>query len=199
MTITYELGSSLYINITNRCTNHCTFCIRNQQDGVGSGNNLWLNREPTVEEVIADIQNRELAKYQELVFCGYGEPLIRTDDIIEICQKLKAQYHIPIRINTNGHANLICGKDITHLLAGLIDAISISMTAKNSQEYQAICRSDYGDKAFEAMLDFAFKCKPYIPKVVLSVVDVIPQEDIEACRAIAEGIGVKFRVRHFAE
>lgn len=199
MTITYELGNSLYINITNRCTNHCTFCVRNQQDGVGSGINLWLKQEPTVEEVITDIRNRELTNYQELVFCGYGEPMIRTDDIIKICQKLKALYNIPIRINTNGHANLIYGKDITPQLAGLIDAVSISLTAKDSGEYQAVCRSDYGGAAFDAMLDFAGKCKQHIPKVVLSVVDVISREDIAACRAIAEGLGVDFRVRHFAE
>jgi len=197
MTITYELGNSLYINITNRCTNHCSFCIRNSSDGVGSGIDLWLEREPTVEEVLKDIQTRDIFSYREFVFCGYGEPMMRVDDIIEICKKLKELYNIPIRINTNGHGNLIYGKDITPLLAGWVDYISISLNAKDAQAYQAICVSDYGERAFEAMLDFAAKCKKYVPKVALSVVDVMSREDIQACREIAERIGVDFRVRHY--
>lgn len=196
--ITYELGNSLYINVTNRCTNNCSFCVRNNKDGVASGINLWLEREPTVAEVIEDIQKREISKYKEFVFCGYGEPMMRTYDMIEICKTLKEKYNLLIRINTNGHANLICGKDITPQLAGWVDHISISMNAKDRQGYQAMCLSDYGETAFEAMLDFAAKCKNYIPKVVLSVVDVISKEDIQCCRKIARSIDVDFRVRHFA-
>ncbi|SCM81200.1 Radical SAM, TatD-associated, bacteria (fragment) [uncultured Sporomusa sp.] len=147
MTITYEWGDSLYINITNRCTNNCTFCVRNNQEGISRGMNLWLEREPTVSEVLADIQARDIYKYREFVFCGYGEPMLRTYDIIEICRYLKSAYNMPIRINTNGHANLICGQDVTSQLAGLVDAVSISMNAKNSKEYQELCQSDYGEKS----------------------------------------------------
>lgn len=197
MTITYELGSALYLNITNRCTNNCSFCVRNSQDGLSAGVNLWLKREPTVEEIVADIQKWDVAKYQEFVFCGYGEPMIRTYDIIAICMQLKQMYGIPIRINTNGHANLICGKDITPQLTGLVDAISISMNAKNSKEYQQMCLSEYGERAYAAMLDFAVKCRKHIPRVGFSVVDVMPAKDIQACREIAEKIGVDFKVRHF--
>ncbi|MDD4238443.1 MAG: TIGR04100 family radical SAM protein [Desulfotomaculaceae bacterium] len=199
MTITYEVGNSLYVNMTNRCTNHCSFCIRNISDGVGSGTNLWLEHEPTIDEIIEDIQRREISLYEEFVFCGYGEPMMRTYDIIEICKKLKEQYDLPIRINTNGHANLICGEDITPQLEGWVDAISISMNAKNKLEYQAICRSKYGEKAFEAMLDFAARCKEHIPKVVLSVVNCISGEDIQVCRKIAQYVGVDFRVRYFVK
>ncbi len=198
MIITYELGKSLYINITNRCTNCCSFCIRKNADGVGSGIDLWLEREPSVDEIIEDIRKRDISTYKELVFCGYGEPLMRTDDIIEVCKKLKSKYSIPIRINTNGQANLIYGKDITPQLHGLVDYISISLNAKDGQAYQALCQSQYGEKAFAAILDFAEKCKQYIPKVVLTVVDVLPEEDIQACREIARRIGVDFRVRHYA-
>ena len=197
MTITYELENSLYLNITNRCTNNCTFCVRNNAGGVVHGLDLWLEKEPTVDEVIEDIQKREISKYKEFVFCGYGEPMMRTYDLIEICKKLKDKYNIPIRINTNGQANLINGNDTTPQLEGWVDSISISMNAKDKQEYQALCLSDFGETAFEGMLDFTAKCKKFIPNVVFSVVDLISREDIQACRQIAEGIGVDFRVRHF--
>ena len=199
MTITYEVENSLYLNITNRCSNNCTFCVRNNSDGVVDGTNLWLEKEPTVDEVFEDIQKREISKYKEFVFCGYGEPMMRTYDLIEICKKLKDQYTIPIRINTNGQANLINEKDITPQLEGWVDSISISMNAKNQQEYQALCLSDFGETAFEGMLDFAAKCKKRVPKVTLSVVDLISKEDIEACRKLAEGMGVKFRVRRYVD
>ncbi|HEX3012501.1 MAG TPA: TIGR04100 family radical SAM protein [Syntrophomonadaceae bacterium] len=199
MTITYEVGNSLYINITNRCTNKCLFCIRNISDGVGSGTNLWLEQEPTIDEVVEDIQRRDITRYKEFVFCGYGEPMMRTNDIIEICKKLKEKYSIPIRINTNGQANLICGKDITPQLEGLVDAVSISMNARDNNKYQAICQSKYGEGAYEAMLDFAAKCKKYIPRVILTVVDLISLEDIQYCKKIAQRIGADFRVRHYLE
>ena len=197
MTITYEVENSLYLNITNRCSNNCTFCVRNNSDGVVDGTNLWLEKEPTVDEVFEDIQKREISKYKEFVFCGYGEPMMRTYDLIEICKKLKDKYNIPIRINTNGQANLIYEKDITPQLEGWVDSISISMNAKDKQEYQALCLSDFGETAFEGMLDFAAKCKKYIPNVGFSVVDLISREDIQACRQIADGLGVDFRVRHY--
>jgi TatD family-associated radical SAM protein len=128
------------------------------------------------------------------VFCGYGEPMMRAYDIIEICKKLKEKYSIPIRINTNGHANLICGKDITPQLEGLVDTVSISMNAGDSLVYQAICRSKYGERAYEAMLDFAAKCKEHIPKVVLTVVNVISVEDIQYCKEIAQHFSAKYQI-----
>ena len=198
MIITYEIENSLYLNITNRCTNHCTFCVRNNSVGVVDGLNLWLEREPTVDEVLEAISKLEILKYKEFVFCGYGEPLMRAYDLIEICKKLKASYNMPIRINTNGQANLINGCDITPLLEGQVDTISISLNAKDKQEYQALCLSDFEETAFAEILNFASKCQKYIPHVVLTVVDLISGEDIQACKQIAEGIGVDFRVRHLA-
>ncbi len=197
MTITYEVGTSLYLNITNRCSNNCTFCVRSKADGVGNASNLWLDREPTVDEIIQAIQERDLSRYQELVFCGYGEPMMRALDIVEICKKIKSANNIPIRINTNGQANLIFERDITHLLKGWVDTVSISMNASNKASYQAFCHSVYGDAAFDALLEFAITCKKYIPKVVLTVVDVISPKDIQTCRAIANEIGVDFRVRYY--
>jgi TatD family-associated radical SAM protein len=172
--------------------------VRNNSEGVVDGLNLWLEREPTVDEVLEDISKLEISNYKEFVFCGYGEPMMRTYDLLEICIKLKDYYNLPLRINTNGQVNLIIGYDITPLLEGLVDTISISLNAKNKQEYQALCLSDFGETAYEGILDFAVKCKKYIPNVVLSVVDLISGEDIQACEQIAVGIGVNFRVRHFA-
>jgi len=199
MTITYEVGNSLYLNITNRCSNNCSFCVRTKGDGVGNASNLWLDREPTVEEILTAIQKRDLAKYQEMVFCGYGEPMMRTLDILEICKQIKPANQIPIRINTNGQANLIFQRDITPLLADCVDTISISMNASNKASYQDFCQSVYGDAAFDALIDFAEKCKEYVPHVVLTVVDVISPQDITKCRAIANEIGVNFRVRHYID
>ncbi|HWR38942.1 MAG TPA: TatD family nuclease-associated radical SAM protein [Patescibacteria group bacterium] len=196
MTITYELGESLYLNITNRCTNRCTFCVRNQPDGVAEGIDLWLKGEPEAADVLAEIRERDASRYREIVFCGYGEPLTRLDTVLEICQGLKKQYPIPIRINTNGQANLIYGRDITAQLAAWVDAVSISLNAKNKREYQLLCQSDYGEDAFDALLDFAVKCRQHIPKVALSVVDLMPAADIEICRQLAAGIGVDYKIRH---
>lgn len=200
--ITYELGKSLYINMTNRCTNHCTFCIRNKRAGFTAEDTLWLKREPSVDEILTDIRAKQAtrSRYQEFVFCGYGEPLIRAFDIIDLCRSFKDEYKkIPLRINTNGQANLICGVDITPLLANLVDAISISLNAQNAQSYQSLCHSDFGETAYHAMLDFAAKCKNYIPRVTLSVVDIIPPEEIDACREIAERLGVDFIIRHIVD
>lgn len=196
-TITYEIKDSLYLNITNRCSSHCSFCVRNNGDGIIEGVNLWLEQEPTIDEVITDIKKHDISKYKEFVFCGYGEPMMRTYDVIEICKKLKMEYGLSIRVNTNGHANLICGTDITPLLYGLVDSVSISLNAKNKQLYQKVCQSDYGEKSFEGLLDFAQKCKRYIPHVVLTVVDIMSERDIESCKNIAQGIDVDFRVRKF--
>lgn len=198
MIITYEVGNSLYLNITNRCSNDCNFCVRNHPDGM-AGLDLWLEREPTVDEVLADIQRREVSKYQEVVFCGYGEPMSRFRDLLEVSRRIKKLYSIPIRINTNGQGSLIAGRDITAELAGVIDAVSISLNAKNSVEYQAICQSVYGEAAFAAVLDFAARSRRYIPKVVFSVVDIMSVADIAACREIARKIGVQFKVRKFIE
>lgn len=199
MTILYEVGTSLYINITNRCTNQCRFCVRNIKDGLVADTNLWLAQEPTVDEVLAAIHDASVANYSELVFCGYGEPMMRADDVIQLCRYLKRFYSVPVRINTNGQANLICGRDITPQLAGVVDSVSISLNAKNAREYQALCLSQYGEDAFAALLDFAAQCRKHVPNVALSVVDLMAKDDIFACREIARKIGVHFKIRHYQD
>lgn len=201
MTITYEYHHSLYVNITNRCSNACTFCVRNNHDTVNGEDNLWLEREPTLEEIKADFERRELSKYDAIVFCGYGEPTERMDDLLAIAKWLKAKdSSLRIRINTNGHANLITGRDVTPEMAGLIDCVSISLNAENAEKYQALCRSVFGaETAFEGLKEFAVLARRYVPEVVFTVVDLMPAEEIEACRRIAEDCGAAFRVREMIE
>lgn len=194
--ITYAIGRSLYLNITNRCSNDCCFCIRHTKKGLGEGYNLWLEKEPAFDEIIGELDKINLEDYDEVVFCGYGEPLERADDVADICRYLKSRTDRPVRINTNGQANLITGKNVPELLKGCVDVISISLNYPDAGEYSRYCRPIFGEKAFDAMLQFTRECKKYIPKVILSVVDVIGQERIEKCRKIAEDMGVEFRVRN---
>ncbi len=192
--IAYPIKNGLYINMTNRCTNSCTFCVRTTTD-FGMGYDLWLEKEPTVDETVKDIFDKEVEKYDELVFCGYGEPTERFDDMLEVIRRVREKCPIKVRLNTNGHANLIAGRDVTSEMEGLIDIVSISLNAPNAKEYNELCRCQYGEDGFDAMIDFAKKAKRYVPEVVLSIVDVMNEEDTEKCRAIAEEAGVKFRIR----
>ncbi len=199
MTITYECFDSLYVNITNKCSNRCTFCVRDKHDSVNEGGNLWLEREPSVEEIKADFLSRDLKKYKEIVFCGYGEPFERFDDVIAVSKWLKENNEgIKIRVNTNGQGSLIAGRDITPEMKGLIDTVSISLNAENAEKYQKLCRSEFGGgEAYEGILEFARRAKSFVPNVIFTVVDIMPPDEIEACRKIAEDCGVGFRVREF--
>jgi TatD family-associated radical SAM protein len=198
LTTTYEIGNSLYLNITNRCTNRCDFCIRETATGIGEGLNLWLEHEPTVKEILNDIERYDLSRYKEIVFCGYGEPLMRLYDVVEICKEIKEKNSIYIRINTNGQANLIYEKDITGMFKDIVDCISISLNAASSALYDKVCHSTYGENAFHSILDFALKCREHVSAVILSVVDVMSQTEIEDCKKLAENIGIDFRIRHFS-
>lgn len=189
----YAIDDRLYINLTNRCSNACSFCIRETTDGLGNKGSLWLASEPTVEEIIKAVGDP--SGYSEIVFCGFGEPLARLSTLVQVARALK-KYNIPLRINTNGQANLIHERNIVPDLMGLIDRISISLNAENAEKYQEICNSQYGLKAYEAILDFTKLCVGTIPEVILSVVD---REDIdlEACREIAEKLGARLRIRRW--
>lgn len=194
--IAYPIGDSLYLNLTNRCTNACTFCVRTTTDG-GMGYDLWIDREPGVSEMVEDIKAKGIENYKELVLCGYGEPTERFDDMLSVVKEIKEYCPVKVRLNTNGHANLIAGKSVTYKMEGLIDIVSISLNAPDARRYNEICKCQFGEEGFYAMLDFAKEAKGFVSEVVLSVVDVMDKEDIEKCRKIAEDIGVKFRVREF--
>ena len=195
MVITYEVGDGLYVNVTNRCTNSCSFCVRSVADGTYG--ELWLDREPTVAEIVDSITNADPTKYSEIVFCGYGEPTVRFYDIILVANRIKRQFpDVKIRINTNGHANLIYGKDVTPLMRDVIDSVSISLNTASAEDYVKVCAPEFGLSAYEGLLDFAAKAKKYVPFVCFSVVrESIPDEDIERCREIAERCCVSLKVR----
>ena len=174
MTISYEYEGALYVNLTNRCDCRCVFCLRhNGHKGSIYADDLWLEHEPTRQEALDDLLSRDYSLYRELVFCGFGEPMYRTDDILWLVDQLKEKVPNlpPIRINTNGHANLILGRDVTPELKGRIDTISISLNGSTPEEYCAVTQPRDGVKAWEAMLDFAKKAREYVPHVVMTIVD----------------------------
>lgn len=200
-TITYEYGDSLYVNLTNRCDCACVFCLRhNGHKGSIYADDLWLDHEPTRLEALDDLLKRDLASYPEIVFCGFGEPTCRIDDILWLVDEMKKAVPDlpPIRINTNGHANLIHGRDVTPELAGRVDVLSISLNGSTCEEYVRVTRPRDGDKAWEAMLDFTRRAAQYVPKVVMTIVnkDKSPEE-IEACRVLCESLGATLRVREY--
>lgn len=193
--VLYDYGSGLYVNLTNRCPCRCDFCIRNMTEGLGTADSLWLKREPTVDEVLEMLGEWDLSAYDELVFCGYGEPTERLEDLLVIAAYVKAHTHLKVRINTNGLADLINGKETAPMLEGVIDAVSVSLNQSDAQKYTELCHPTFGPDAYNAMLQFTKDVKAYVPSVAMSVVGVIPRADIEKCAQMAHRIGVTFRVR----
>ncbi len=198
MTILYKVHNNLYVNLTNRCTCSCTFCLRNEKETVGESSTLWLEHEPSVEEVKKEFEKFNMDEYNEVVFCGFGEPTERIDDLIEIAKFVKEKYHKKIRINTNGQGSLSNGKDIAPMMKGVVDIVSVSLNTPNEKRYNEIVRSRFGDQAYQAMLSFVKEVKKYVPEVVLSTVSTtITKEEEEECRKICEDLGVTYRIRPF--
>ena len=199
MTITYEVESGLYINMTNRCSNACTFCIRNNGSGAYGSDPLWLEREPTVDEVLSSVFARDLTKYREIVFCGYGEPTYRLHDARTVAFKIKEQYpKIPIRINTNGHSDLILGTKTASLFEGAFDTVSISLNTPTPEEYVKLCRPIFKENAFYCLLNFAKEVKEFVPSVLFSVVrQTLTEEELVACEKHAAEAGVTLKIREY--
>ncbi|MCQ2551368.1 MAG: TIGR04100 family radical SAM protein [Clostridia bacterium] len=195
--IVYDYAWGLYINMTNRCPNRCEFCIRDMTDSLGSADSLWLDKEPTAQEVIDELKKWDLGRYEEVVFCGYGEPTERMDALLKIARWVKEDTDLKVRINTNGLGNLINGERIEPKLEGLIDSVSVSLNHSDRDKYDALCHPRFGKEAYDGLLDFTKEVKKYVPDVQMSVVDCgdLTREDIEKCRRITEELGVKFRVR----
>lgn len=190
----YEFGNGIYINLTNECSNSCDFCIRNFKEGVG-GSELWLDREPTVEEVEEALSAHDLKKYEAAVFCGFGEPTCALDKLIAVAGWLKER-GVTTRVNTNGQADLINGiTDAAARLAPVIDCVSVSLNASTAEKYQASCHSRFGEAGYYAMLDFVRACVSAGIDTTVSVVDLIGPEEVEACRRLAQSLGAKYRVR----
>lgn len=196
MTIVYKVHNNLYVNLTNRCSCSCVFCLRQNRDHMEESDSLWLDHEPTLQEVKDAFAKEDMSQYEEVVFCGFGEPTERMDVLLEVATFVKENYQKPIRINTNGQANLINGRDVAPELKGLVDTISISLNTPNEEKYNEMVRSIYGDKTYRAMLDFAREAKKYVPNVVLSTVDTtLSKEEEEQCRQICEKLDVTYRIR----
>jgi len=190
MAIVYPYGGNLYINQTNVCTNSCVFCIRRGNPGLG-GYNLWLEEEPRAEDILKELGKEKIPG--EVVFCGFGEPMVRLQRLLKVARGLKER-NIRVRVNTNGHSDLIHGFNTAPSLEGLVDAINVSLNAQDGETYRRLCNPLFGDRAYPALLDFARKAKYYVPEVILSVVDY-PGVDVTACRKIAEEMGAIFRLR----
>ena len=196
MIITYTHRDGLYVNMTNRCSNRCDFCVRSHGDTIYG--NLWLNREPTLEEIWESIKSHDLGSFAEIVFCGYGEPTERLSDMLELCRRIRSESNIKIRLNTNGHSDLINNRKTAKEYNGLFDIVSISLNSANAEEYDKTCRSIFGKEAYGALIEFAKEVKPYVGEVVMSVVDTtLPEEDKEKCAELCRELGVTFRVREY--
>ncbi len=192
-TICYEAHGNLYLNITNKCSADCTFCIRNFQTGV-YGYDLRLSKDPSLEEVIAELEKHDISKYGEIVFTGFGEPTLRFEILLKITSLLKSKGAY-VRLDTNGHAQLVNPK--TNVIATLkeagLDALSVSLNAESQEKYNQICKPAFPD-AYQAMLDFTQNAVDAGIDTRMTVVR-IPEINIEKCREIANSIGVDFHIR----
>jgi len=196
MTILYEYHHNLYVNLTNRCPCTCTFCLRQNCDGVGESGSLWLEQEPSVEQVKAEFAKFPVEQYDEIVFCGFGEPTVRIAELLEVAGYVKSRYQKKIRVNTNGLGNLIHGRDITPEFKGKVDKISISLNTPNAKRFEELTQSIFGKKAFDGLMEFAGKVKEYVPEVVMTTVaTTLTEEEEKQCGEICKRLGVRYRIR----
>ena len=195
--ILYVYKDKVYLNITNKCPCACTFCIRSKKDAIGDASNLWLNHNPSFEAVKEAIDEFDFSGYNEIIFCGYGEPTNSFDVLVKTAQYIRSKLGIKIRVNTNGLGSLVNGRDISAELCSNVDAVSISLNCSNKEDYLKTVRPKFGIDSFDEMLDFAKKCRALTENVALSVVDVIGEEEVEKCKKIAEGLNIPLRVRKY--
>ncbi len=196
MTILYKVHNNLYVNLTNRCPCACTFCLRQSRDTMEESDSLWLSHEPDFNEVKAAFEEFDLEQFNEIVFCGFGEPTERLDLLLQTAEYIKKNWNKKIRINTNGLGNLIQGYDITPKLEGLIDTLSISLNTPNRDRYNELVRSKFGDISYDAMLEFAKNAAKYVPNVIMTTVaTTISKEEEALCEKICKELGVTYRIR----
>ena len=197
MKIFYDLNGSLYANITNKCPCACRFCLRKNGDSVGENDSLWLEHEPTVEEIKEAFNNVDTSKYEEIVFCGYGEPMERAFELIEIAKYIKQKSGLKVRINTNGLVSLIHPTFDLYSMKGVIDSLSISLNASDPDKYYYITNSKFGLPSYNSMLNFAIISSSFIPNVVFTIVGVVDEEEVRACKERAENLGITLKIRSY--
>ena len=197
MTIFYKFDGKMYINISNGCPCDCVFCIRKNGDSIEDNDSLWLEHEPSFEEICAAFAGFDKTGMTEAVFCGYGEPTVRVDMLIKTAEYIKQNSDMSIRVNTNGLVRLVHKEfDITRF-KGLIDSFSVSLNAPNAKRYNEVTRPKFGGAAFEEMLNFSREVKEMGIKTSFTVVDVITSEEISECEKLAESMGIPLRVRSY--
>ena len=195
----YDYGGGLYVNMTNRCPCRCTFCIRDMVDSLGDADSLWLKREPSKEELLTKLAEQDLFAYDEIVFCGYGEPTSALDNMLETAKYVREKHpSIKLRLNTNGLSDRINNKPTAELISKYIDSVSISLNTCSSEKYDEVCRPVF-DHAYESMLKFAEDAKKYFEHTQFSIVDTIPEEDIKACQKIADDRGIYLKIRKYSD
>ena len=190
----YMLDGKAYINLTNKCCNACTFCIRNTGDGV-KDTPLWLDAEPTDEKAVLAAFDALGYESGEVVFCGYGEPTENMGVLVATARELKRRGYTT-RLNTNGLGSLVNGRNIAPELTDM-DVVSVSLNSCTADKYLAVTRSAFGLQAFDGVLDFAKRCKDMGIKVIFTVVDVIGQKDIANCKKLCDNMGIPLRVREY--
>lgn len=196
-TYAYTLDGNLYINLTNKCSNGCDFCVRNERTSY-YGNYLWLkNGDPTVEKVIAAVNGfGDLSKFKEVVFCGFGEPTYKVAEMVALCDYFHEK-GMKTRLNTNGQGNLINKRDIVPELKGKIDFVNISLNASCAEKYQPICRSQFGESGFAGLIEFAKLCRKNGVACRFSIVDCIGEEEVEACKRLAQSVNIPLYIRSY--
>jgi TatD DNase family protein len=191
--IVYSIRESLYLNLTNRCTCDCVFCPRLKNPMV-KGHNLKLEQEPDFEEVVREVEKFP-PNFRELVFCGYGEPTLRLDLVKRLAEHFRSKFK-RIRMDTNGHGNLINERDIVPELRGLIDIVSVSLNAGEAKTYLKLNRPHFGEKAFPTVLDFIHQCRSAGMEVTATIVGY-PGAEVEASEKLTRELGINFRIRKF--
>ena len=196
--IVYTYGNKIYLNITNACPCNCEFCVRNNTDGLGDMGSLWLHHEPSFDEIREAIDSFDFTGYTDVVFCGFGEPTCALEKLLKTAEYIKQTKNIKIRLNTNGLSDLINRTDNSaERMAGLIDAVSISLNASDAEKYEKIVKPSFGLKSFDAMIKFTKDAQKYIPSVKMTVVDTIGEEEIEKCKKLCEDNNIELRVRTY--
>lgn len=199
--LVYILDGKIYINLTNMCTNDCIFCLRRDKDDV-CGQDMWLKSEKiTADDVIEQLNKYEDKIAKGITFCGYGEPTMKFEVLKQVAEYIKHNYPDTfIKVNTNGHGNVINKKDILPELKGLVDEFSISLNAQNSDLYKELSQPKI-DNAYESMKDFAKKAYENGFKTTLSVVSGYKDYDVDLalCEKIAKDLHASFRNREWIE
>lgn len=196
--IVYTYGNKIYLNITNACPCDCEFCVRHNKDGLGDMGSLWLDHEPSFEEITEAVDSFDWTGYTDAVFCGFGEPTCALDKLLKTAEYIRKTQNVKIRLNTNGLSDLINKCDNSaERMSGLIDAVSVSLNASDAEAYDRIVHPKFGLKSFDAMIKFTKDCQKFIPNVKMTVVDTIGEDEIERCKKLCSDNNIDLRVRTY--